>query len=204
MRCINSFTRALILIIWLSSCHTSYPAFDLNTSAGRMTIRLYQDTPDQNAAFLEYCRQGLFDQVLWTRVVQDILIECQAQKRIQTSLKNTPTAHLPLSGAVAIMEDEQHVAGPRLFIIHGKKWTKPEIETWARQQHIVLTEQEMQLYVQSGGAPQLHNKVAVFGKVEHGLEVIDRIASVPHDANDSPLLPVYLNSIRIMSPEQSR
>lgn len=42
-------------------------------------------------------------------------------------------------------------------------------------------------YTTVGGTPQLDGQYTVFGKVIKGLEVIDKIAAAPKDANDRPL-----------------
>lgn len=42
-------------------------------------------------------------------------------------------------------------------------------------------------YTTVGGTPQLDGQYTVFGKVIHGLEVIDKIAAQPKDPNDRPM-----------------
>jgi len=48
------------------------------------------------------------------------------------------------------------------------------------------TEKEREIYKKSGGAAFLDNQYTVFGEVVEGLDVLDKIASVPVGENDKP------------------
>ena len=50
-----------------------------------------------------------------------------------------------------------------------------------------LSPEVVKAYTTVGGTPQLDGQYTVFGKVIHGLDVIDKIAAAPRDENDRPL-----------------
>lgn len=50
-----------------------------------------------------------------------------------------------------------------------------------------IADQQRQIYTTVGGFPSLDGEYTVFGKVLSGLEVIEKIANLPRDANDRPL-----------------
>jgi peptidyl-prolyl cis-trans isomerase B (cyclophilin B) len=50
-----------------------------------------------------------------------------------------------------------------------------------------VTQETIDLYTTTGGAPHLDGQYTVFGKVIKGLEVIDQIASQPTSSNDRPV-----------------
>ncbi len=52
-------------------------------------------------------------------------------------------------------------------------------------------------------APQTHldGSYAIFGYVIEGLDVVLEIGSVPTDGNNHPIEPVYIDSIRILTPQ---
>lgn len=50
-----------------------------------------------------------------------------------------------------------------------------------------ITPEAIQVYTTEGGTPLLDGQYTVFGKVIKGLEVIDKIAAAPKDANDRPI-----------------
>lgn len=50
-----------------------------------------------------------------------------------------------------------------------------------------ISPEALEAYTTIGGTPQLDGQYTVFGKVIHGLDVIDKIAAAPRDANDRPV-----------------
>ena len=55
-----------------------------------------------------------------------------------------------------------------------------------------------QFFIMHQDAPHLDGQYAAFGKVIEGIEVVDKIASVPTDYRDKPLKPVVINRIEII------
>ena len=54
-----------------------------------------------------------------------------------------------------------------------------------------------QFFIMHKDAPHLDGQYAAFGKVVAGMDVVDKIASVPTDWNDKPKTPVVIQSIRV-------
>jgi cyclophilin family peptidyl-prolyl cis-trans isomerase len=50
-----------------------------------------------------------------------------------------------------------------------------------------FTEKQREIYKTEGGAPHLDGNYTVFGEVVEGMDIVDKIASVPTDKNDRPL-----------------
>lgn len=57
---------------------------------------------------------------------------------------------------------------------------------------LIFTPEQREAYTTVGGLPDLDNDYTVFGEVVEGLEVIDKIASLPTDKNDRPLTDVKI------------
>jgi len=57
---------------------------------------------------------------------------------------------------------------------------------------LVFTPEQREAYTTVGGLPDLDNDYTVFGEVVEGVEVIDKIASLPTDKNDRPLTDVKI------------
>ncbi|NPA36648.1 MAG: peptidylprolyl isomerase [Chlorobi bacterium] len=55
-----------------------------------------------------------------------------------------------------------------------------------------FTEEQRKAYTTIGGTPELDGEYTVFGEVVQGLDVIDKIASVPTDKNNRPLKDVTI------------
>jgi len=58
-----------------------------------------------------------------------------------------------------------------------------------------------QYYITLAPQTQLDGSYAIFGQVFEGLDVILEIGSVPTDGNDHPIENVYIDSIRILTPQ---
>ena len=58
-----------------------------------------------------------------------------------------------------------------------------------------------QYYITLAPQTQLDGSYAIFGQVFEGLDVVLEIGSVPTDGNDHPIDPVYIDSIRILTPQ---
>jgi peptidyl-prolyl cis-trans isomerase B (cyclophilin B) len=56
-----------------------------------------------------------------------------------------------------------------------------------------------QFFIVVKDSPFLDGKYTVFGKVEKGMDVADKIVNTPRDDRDNPLEPVVIQSIRIES-----
>lgn len=61
-----------------------------------------------------------------------------------------------------------------------------------------FTPEHIKVYTTIGGAPHLDGDYTVFGNVESGLDVIDKIQSMPTDRNDRPLRDIKILKIEIL------
>jgi peptidylprolyl isomerase len=62
-----------------------------------------------------------------------------------------------------------------------------------------LTDEQRTVYKTIGGVPRLDQTYTVFGEVTEGLEVIDKIASVPTDQSDKPLADVRIIKMKVIN-----
>jgi peptidyl-prolyl cis-trans isomerase B (cyclophilin B) len=56
-----------------------------------------------------------------------------------------------------------------------------------RKKNFEYTDEQREIYKTIGGAPFLDMDYTVYGEIESGLEVIDKIAAVQTDGSDRPL-----------------
>ena len=63
---------------------------------------------------------------------------------------------------------------------------------------MVITPEQEKVYTTVGGTPHLDGSYTVFGEVQDGLEVVDRIQNVKCDRNDRPLTDVRIIKVELI------
>ena len=71
--------------------------------------------------------------------------------------------------------------------MQGQIQTDESLNQWEQRLNIKYSPEWRAQYKVKGGTPQLDGQYTVFGEVVEGLDVLDKIAAVPRDANDRPL-----------------
>ncbi|HOK22358.1 MAG TPA: peptidylprolyl isomerase, partial [Bacteroidales bacterium] len=66
------------------------------------------------------------------------------------------------------------------------KFTMDELNM-LEQRGFKFTDEQKQIYSTIGGSPHLDGQYTVFGEVISGMDVVDKIASLPTDRNNRPL-----------------
>ena len=80
-------------------------------------------------------------------------------------------------------------SGSQFYIVQGKKFTDAGLDSVEkfRLKGRKLPLSHREVYKTIGGTPHLDMNYTVFGEVESGLEVVDKIASASRDSNNRPL-----------------
>jgi peptidyl-prolyl cis-trans isomerase B (cyclophilin B) len=78
-------------------------------------------------------------------------------------------------------------SGCQFYIVQGKTWTDADLTNMEMQRGAKYSTAQRNIYKTIGGTPFLDMGYTVFGEVESGFEVIDKIASVQKGMGDRPL-----------------
>jgi peptidyl-prolyl cis-trans isomerase B (cyclophilin B) len=186
----------------------------LTTDSGVIVLRLYNKTPLHRDNFIKLVKQHYYDSVLFHRVIKNFMIQGgdpdskRAAPKIQlgnggpgyTIPAEFDTSLFHKRGALAAAREGDNTnptkasSGSQFYIVQGKKFTDAgldSVETFRlKGRKIPLKHREV--YKTIGGAPHLDMGYTVFGEVESGMEVVDKIASASRDSNNRPL-----NNIRM-------
>ena len=173
----------------------------LQTSMGDITLRLSDSTPLHRDNFLKLVKQGFYDSVLFHRVINNFMIQAGDPN------SKTATAGKPLGGggpgytipaefrtslfhkkgalAAARQSDdvnpEKASSGSQFYISQGKKFTDGGLDSLEtlRLKGRKIPAEHREVYKNMGGTPHLDQNYTVFGEVVNGIEVIDKMATVP-------------------------
>jgi peptidylprolyl isomerase len=237
----------------------------IKTTAGDITIILYDGTPLHRDNFIRLVNMGYYDGISFHRVIKDFMIQA-GDPLTHSGLTKTESDSLAAytipaeirkeyyhkKGALAAAREgndvnpEMRSSGTQFYIVQGKRYTDQEINSAAErinsnlkqiifsrlireiadsakrsgtplqdseiqekaslkmfdylttQGDFKFTDEQVNEYKTRGGVPRLDGTYTVFGEVTEGLDVVDKIASVPTDASDKPVTDVKILKIKIV------
>ncbi len=203
---ILSFILALFL---LQGCHHDDHTYALiETEFGQMKVMLYNTTPKHRDNFIKLAREGYYNDLLFHRVINNFMIQ-GGDPDSKNAAPGTPLGmggpgyqidaeigapHL--KGALAAARDmnpQKRSSGSQFYIVQGQRVDDAVLTGIEQQKGMRYNPEQRKLYAELGGAPFLDGDYTVFGEVVEGLEVIDKIASVPTAQGDRPLQDVKMN-----------
>lgn len=186
----------------------------LTTDSGVIILRLYNQTPLHRDNFIKLVKQHYFDSLLFHRVIKNFMIQGgdpeskNALPRVQlgnggpgyTIPAEFDTSLFHKKGVLAAAREGDNVnpkkasSGSQFYIVQGKIFTDAgldSVETFRlKGRKLPLSHREV--YKTLGGAPHLDMNYTVFGEVENGLEVVDKIAGAARDTNNRPLTDIRM------------
>lgn len=159
----------------------------METDFGEIVLGFYpDDAPNHVSRFKQLARDGVYDGVLFHRVVPGFVI--QAGDPL-TKNPDTPRAKYGSGGTgdslTAEFNERRHVRG-----------------TLGMARSRDPNSADSQFYIALSTIPHLDGKYTVFGEVLRGMSVVDSIATVKTDMRDVPVEDVRINSVRIVSKRE--
>jgi cyclophilin family peptidyl-prolyl cis-trans isomerase len=177
------------------------------TSMGNMIVKLYNNTPLHRDNFVEKVKAGFYDSLLFHRVIKDFMIQGgdpNSKKAVAGQpLGNgsAPGGRIAAEfrtdkdiyhkrGALAAARDnnpEKASSNCQFYIVQRKPWRPGQLDSAIVSRKLTLNEKQKDLYVSTGGTPHLDGGYTVFGELEQGFDVLDKIAATPTGAADRPV-----------------
>ena len=174
---------------------------ELITPQGNMIILLHGETPLHRDNFLKLAEEGFFDGIIFHRVINGFMIQGgdpNSKNPVPGRAYGTGgpgynvdaefvdnLVHIKGALAAARQGDaanpERKSSGSQFYIVQGSKMTDKQLDQLERSKNHKYTSEQRKIYKEQGGTPFLDKDYTVFGQVIHGLEVIDKIASLPTD-----------------------
>jgi peptidyl-prolyl cis-trans isomerase B (cyclophilin B) len=218
----NLFSFLFILLSLPSFSQDALPRQQvvLETDSGTIRIELFNETPLHRDNFLKNVREGIYDGVLFHRVITNFMIqtgdtvsrhavpgqllgESKEGEKIPAEIRFPEIFHKRGSLAAAREGDEvnpeRKSSQHQFYIVWGRRLSDMMLDQVqdrldeATGGQIKLTPELREAYQRFGGTPHLDGQYTVFGQVVEGLDVVDRIQWTETDTNSRPL-----NDIRII------
>ncbi len=206
----------LLLSLCLINAYAAKPKnqyVSIATDKGTVIIRLYNQTPLHRDNFIKLAKEGLYNGVLFHRVIKDFMIQggdpdsknAHPDSALGNGgLKYTVKAEFVDSlfhkkGVLAAAREgdksnpTKASSSTQFYIVQGKIWNDSTLNvTEEKRLKFKIPEWQRQVYKTIGGTPHLDRNYTVFGEVVKGLEMVDAIASEPTGKADRPIRDVKM------------
>ncbi len=193
----------------------------INTSAGDLKVKLYNNTPKHRDNFIKLVNDGFYKDLLFHRVIKQFTIQAG-----DPDSKGAPTERNLGQGGPGYTIDAEFAAGcihkkgalaasrrgnatnptklssgSQFYFVQGKTYSQNELNELSKQTGKQFTTQQIDTYTTLGGTPELDGDYTVFGEVIEGLEVIDKIANVETQAQ-RPVKDIKITATQLVDQQQ--
>lgn len=168
----------------------------LQTTMGDIVVRLSDSTPLHRDNFIKLVKVGLYDSVLFHRVIKNFMIQ-SGDPDSKHAVAGAPLGEggpnytVPAEfratlfhrkGVIAAARDDNPAkasSSSQFYIVQGKKFTDGGLDTVETKYKKKIPADQREVYKSIGGTPHLDILgYTVFGAVVKGVEVVDAIAAV--------------------------
>ena len=165
---------AALLIALPTAQKPTYPVGRIRTPLGEILFYLYPQTPHHRDSFIKLAGEHYWDSLTFNRVIKNFVA--------QGGCPDTPAGFKgsPYNLAPEFVDSLKHVYGA----VGAGRDDNPQKLSAGCQFYIVANKQ---------GLKQLDGNYVVYGQVFKGMDVVEKIVSVPKDSTDKPYTPITLH-----------
>jgi cyclophilin family peptidyl-prolyl cis-trans isomerase len=181
----------------------------ITTDSGVIVLRLYDKTPLHRDNFTKLVNNHFYDSLLFHRVITGFMIQGgdpESKNAVPDQMlgKGDIGYTIPAEfdstlfhkkGALAAartLNAEKASSGCQFYLVQGKKLTEQELAAIENQTGLYFSPTKRKAYTELGGTPKLDMDYTVFGEVETGLAVIDRIAQAQKNGFNRPIADIRM------------
>jgi len=151
----------------------------LITNLGTIELLLYNDTPLHRANFIYMLKNGYWDTTFFHRVVDNFIVQAGNSDRKETSTMRSKLGKYTIPAEIKYGHNRGALAAAKEYRAN------PDDRSSSYEFYIVQS---------SGGANHLNPNYTVFGRVNSGMEVVDKIAKLETDGSEWPYSNVFIEA----------
>ena len=202
------------------SAHAQKNKVKIETEYGVITLMLYDNTPLNTGNMVKMANEHFYDSTLFHRCIPQFMIQggdpdSKQAKPGQTlgngGLGTTVPAEINevyyhKRGALGVARDQtpdKSGSACQFYIVSGKTFTDAELDNMSKRTSRTYTPEQREMYKTQGGTPHLDGNYTVFGEVLEGMDIVDKIATEPRDANDRPNKDIRMISVRVVEEKKN-
>lgn len=191
---------------------------EMNTSYGKIVLKLYNDTPLHRDNFIKLATEGVFDGLLFHRVIEHFMIQggdpnskdAKPGKMLGdgTLGYNIPAEFRPerfhKRGTLCaaregdVVNPKKESSASQFYIVQGRVWSDADLDRMETMMNKKFSDEQRKAYTTEGGTPHLDGEYTVFGEVVEGMEVVDKIAAAQRDRYDRPLEDIRIDKVNVI------
>jgi len=190
------------------------------TNVGKITVKLYNDTPLHRDNFLRLAEEHKYDSVMFHRVIKQFVIQA-GEKYARTdsvNLANQEKLDYTIPAEIifpkyfhkrgqlgagrltdANLNPERASSAIDFYIVTGKHFSEYEINKIEKEKKITLTPEQREAYMIEGGVQHLDGEYTIFGTVTKGMKTVQKIELSYTDAYDYPLKDIRIKKMKILN-----
>ncbi|MBL7859784.1 MAG: peptidylprolyl isomerase [Cyclobacteriaceae bacterium] len=192
------------------------------TDAGNLVVKLYNETPLHRDNFIAKVRAGFYDSLMFHRVINNFMIQGgdpnskKAEPGESLGNGSAPGDRIAAEfrteqgiyhkrGALAAARDnnpEKASSNCQFYIVQRKPWRPTQLDSTIVQRKLTLNEEQKKIYTTVGGTPHLDGGYTVYGELEEGFDVLDKIAATKTNKSDRPEQDIRMRMFVISEPKQ--
>lgn len=177
----------------------------IHTNMGDIEIALFEDAaPKAVNNFKSLAKEGYYDGVIFHRIIKDFMIqggdptgtgaggESIYGNKFEDEFSEN---YYHLRGALSMANAGPNTNGSQFFIVTASQVT---LSMLGQLEALNLPQVVVEAYGEVGGTPWLDSRHTVFGHVTKGMDIVEKIESVPTNPADRPIEDVIIESIDIL------
>ncbi len=191
----------------------------LETEYGKIVIMLYDGTPQNTNNMVKLAKEHYYDSTLFHRIITNFMIQGgdpqSKHAKPGEMLGNGDLGYkVPAEindsffhkrGALGVAREntpDKSGSACQFYIVQGKKCTDAELDNITQRTGRKFSPSQREVYKTIGGTPHLDGNYTVYGEVLEGMDVVDKIAAQPRDANDRPNKDIQIIHLKLLKKKK--